>query len=92
MKEKKPLLVSSCSRHGFVVVPKALAISCLAVVLAPSGSCLSPPLGLVSLHCYYYDSWHLTAARPSPIVGLPQLGPAVVSQCLHDCSQCLGLS
>ena len=60
----KPGLVTSRSRPGLVVVPKALAMASLSVVASPLAILPLPPSRFSPLTPYCLLSWHLTANPP----------------------------
>jgi len=61
----KPRLVTSLSRPGLVVVPKALAMARLSVVTSPFAILPPPPTRFRPLAPYCPLNWHLTAYLPS---------------------------
>ena len=66
-------LVTSRSRDGLVVIPKALAVACWSVVATPFAILPPPHFGFCPLAPYCPLRWHLTALPP------PWLAPCCYS-------------
>ena len=64
------ITVSSRSRPGLVVVPKALGMAYLSVVASPFAILPPPPSRFRPLAPYCPISWHLTAKTPPPTATL----------------------